>query len=278
MVSFILCDIAREAGAVVASGVPVARILPGEGVELEGEDRIEAPIIVSNADPRSTLRLLGGEAESGWRARVERIPLEGCTVKLSVLLRELPDFLARPGRKETHHLGQINTPLSKVQWRDNCPMARKGQLPPRMWTELYFQTAIDPGTAPPGMHLMSVFAQYVPYEFEKGDWDSRRGEVNEVVLDSIARYCSNLPGAVEAVEVLGPPDIEEKTGLAGGHIFQGEILPSNMWDQRLSARTPMPGLYLCGAGTHPGGSIIGINGRNAAMEILRDKGFKQPFS
>ncbi len=101
MVSFYFCDAAREAGATVVAGVPVARILPGEGVQLEGGERIAARTIVSNADPRQTLRLLGTAADSGWRAQVERVPIEGCTVKLNVHLRELPNFTARPGIEPT---------------------------------------------------------------------------------------------------------------------------------------------------------------------------------
>jgi phytoene dehydrogenase-like protein len=92
--------------------------------------------------------------------------------------------------------------------------------------------------------------------------------VGRTVVESIGRFCSNLPAAIIDLEVLGPPDIERRVGLTGGHIFQGEILPAHMWDRRLQARTPMPGVFLCGAGTHPGGSVIGINGRNAAMEVL----------
>jgi phytoene dehydrogenase-like protein len=116
---------------------------------------------------------------------------------------------------------------------------------------------------------MSVFAQPVPYEFSRGDWNTRRDEVATVALESISRFCSNLPQAVLQLEVMGPPDIERKTGLAGGHIFQGECLPEYMWDRRLKPSTPMPGVFLCGAGTYPGGSVIGINGRNAAMQVLR---------
>ena len=119
---------------------------------------------------------------------------------------------------------------------------------------------------------MSVFAQYVPYRFGAGDWDSRREEVKKLALASVGRFCSNIPGAVINAQVLGPPDIETKVGLTGGHIFQGECLPPYMWSNRLSARTPMEGVYLCGACTHPGGSVIGINGRNAAMAVLKDLG------
>jgi phytoene dehydrogenase-like protein len=269
MISFYFCDAAREAGAVVATGVPVAQIMPSEGVVLEGGEFIAAPVVISNGDPRQTLRLLGPAADPAWRKRVERIPIEGCTVKLNVLLRELPDFTARPGKGQPHHYGQINTPLTKAEWRAAFAAARQGELPQCLWCELYFQSVHDPTVAAAG-HTMSVFAQYVPYSFARGTWDERREEVRKLALASLARFCSNLDSAVIDTQVLGPPDIERKVGLTGGHIFQGECLPPYMWSRRLSARTPMPGVYLCGACTHPGGSVIGINGRNAAMAVLSD--------
>ena len=272
MVSFYFCDAAREAGAVVACGVTVAEIMPGEGVRLESGEQIRARVVISNADPRRTLRLLGPAADPGWRARVEKIPIEGCTVKLNVLLRELPDFTARPGADQPHHYGQINAPLTKSEWKASFTAARRGQLPDHLWCELYFQSVHDGSVAPPGFHTMSVFAQYVPHTFANGNWDSRREEVRSLALTSLARFCSNIDTAVVDAQVLGPPDIEKKVGLTGGHIFQGECLPANMWSQRLTARTPMPGFYLCGACTHPGGSVIGVNGRNAAMAVLRDTG------
>ena len=267
-VSFLLCDVAQEAGAVVAAGVPVAEIVPGEFVDLIGGERIQASVVISNADPRTTMRLVGNNTDSEWKAQVEAIPMVGCTVKLNVALSELPNFKARPGVNESHHFGQVNTPLSKREWRENCQIARDGYLPERLWTELYFQTVFDASIAPEGKHVMSVFAQYVPFEFADGDWDLRREDVEALALGSIGRFCSNFPEVVEHVEVMGPPDIEEKVGLSGGHIFQGECLPGHMWDKRLSCETPMDGVYLCGAGTHPGGSVIGMNGRNAAMAVL----------
>jgi phytoene dehydrogenase-like protein len=272
MVSFYFCDAAREAGATVVSGVPVAQILPGEGVMLEGGERIAARTIVSNADPRQTLRLLGGNADAAWRSKVEQIPIEGCTVKLNVHLRELPNFTARPGTNQPHHYGQINAPLTKDEWKAGFAAARRGELPEHLWCELYFQSVHDGSVAPSDTHTMSVFAQYVPYKFARGTWDERREEVGSLTLKSLSRFCSNIDSAVIDTQVLGPPDIEKKVGLTGGHIFQGECLPSYMWANRLSARTPMAGLYLCGACTHPGGSVIGINGRNAAMALLKDQG------
>jgi phytoene dehydrogenase-like protein len=272
MVSFYFCDAAREAGAVVGAGVEVTQILPGEGVLLEGGERIAAPIVISNADPRVTLRLLGNAADAGWRAKVERVPMRGCTVKLNVHLRELPNFIARPGTDEPHHYGQINTPLTRDEWKAGFAAARQGELPKHLWCELYFQSVHDPSVAPAGTHTMSVFAQYVPYAFARSTWEERRREVQQLALNSLARFCSNIDRAVLNVQVLGPPDIEQKVGLTGGHIFQGECLPPFMWSNRLSARTPMRGVYLCGACTHPGGSVIGINGRNTAMAVLTDLG------
>jgi phytoene dehydrogenase-like protein len=269
-VSFILCDIARELGATVAAGVPVARILPGEGVQLDDGTTIHAPVVISNADPRVTLRLLGEQADGAWRQQVESVPIQGCTVKFNMLLRELPNFTTRPGTNEPHHAGQINTPLSKRQWRDGYAAMERGDLPEQLWTELYFQTVHDPSVAPDGMHTMSVFSQYVPYEFADGTWESRREEVKQLGIASIGRYVSNFPDAVVEVDVLGPPDIEREVGLTGGHIFQGDCLPQYMWDQRLRYRTPMEGVYLCGACTHPGGSVIAANGRNSAMAVLRE--------
>ena len=270
MVSFFLADAAQEAGAMIASNVAVHEIIPGEGVLLASGEMIHARTVISNADPRTTLRLLNGNVDEAWRRRVEDIPMEGCTLKLNVWLRELPSFRARPGMCEPHHFGQANTPLSKEEWKDGYAAARAGRLPERLWTELYFQSVHDGSVAPRGTHTMSVFSQYVPYGFSEGTWDSRREAAKELALASIGRFCSNLPEAVIDAEVLGPPDIEKKVGLTGGHIFQGECLPSNMWSQRLSAKTPMEGFYLCGAGTHPGGSVIAVNGRNAAMRVLAD--------
>jgi phytoene dehydrogenase-like protein len=281
MVSFYIADAALEAGAVIASGVSVAQILPGEGVLLESGERIAAPVVISNADPIRTLAMLGQSADTAWRKRIESVPIQGCTVKLNVLLSALPNFLARPGQNKPHHYGQINAPLTHAEWQAGFEAAKRGYLPEHLWCELYFQSAHDDTVAPKGQHTMSVFAQYVPYSFNSGTWDARRDEVRALALRSIGRFCSNIEGSGSAVidaHVLGPPDIEQKVGLTGGHIFQGECLPAYMWSNRLSARTPMPGFYMCGACTHPGGSVIAINGRNAAMAVLADAAARKTFA
>jgi phytoene dehydrogenase-like protein len=214
---------------------------------------------------------LGDHAESSWRLRVESIPIEGCTLKMNVALRELPNFTARPGIDEPHHRGQVNTPLTKRDWADSYAAARAGRLPERLWTELYFHTAYDQTVAPEGVHTMSVFAQHVPNAFApgQGTWDSRREDAGDLALAALARYCSNIPEVILLRESLGPPDVEREVGLTGGHIFQGEMLPAFMWSNRLGPETPMPGFFLCGAATYPGGSVMAVNGRNAALAILK---------
>jgi phytoene dehydrogenase-like protein len=145
-------------------------------------------------------------------------------------------------------------------------------VPTVAFGEVYFQTGFDPTPAPAGKHLVSVFGQYAPYQLAEEDWDAARERVGRQFIDLIARFAPDIGDCIDEVEVLGPPDVERRVGLTGGHIFQGEVMPDQMWQNRLSARTPVPGLYLCGAATHPAGSVIGLNGRIAAMAVLADAG------
>ena len=225
MVSFILCDIARDAGAVVLTGVPVARIIPGEGVELEGGERIESPCVVSNADPRVTLRLLGADADPAGERRSNRFPRSAAPSSSISCSRSYP--ASRPGREPRCRIISARSirRSRRTSGERTSQIARAGELPERLWTELYFHTAHDPSIAPAGMHTMSVFAQYVPHTFARGDWDIARTTCKNLAIRSIARYCDNMPEAILDVQVLGPPDIEREVGLTGGHIFQGECLP-----------------------------------------------------
>lgn len=268
MVSFALADAAREAGALVATGVPVGAIRPGEGVELEDGTFLRARVVVSNADPKRTLGLVRDSLPAGYRARIEAIPTQSPVVKVNFALRQLPRFGDAP--HATRAMVNITRGLQALD--DAYRTARRGGLPQELWCELYFHTAYDGTVAPPARHVMSAFCQYVPYRFVRGSWDERRGEVGDRVVASIERFSPGFGRLVEHREVLGPPDIEARIGLTGGHVFQGECLPDWMWERRLGPRTPVLGLYLCGAGTFPGGSVIAANGRNAAMAVLADGG------
>jgi len=266
-VSFAIADVAREAGAVLATGVPVARILPGEGVELESGELIRARRVVCNADPKRLLEMTDGALPADYRARLEEWDVRSPVVKLNAALSRLPSFTAA-GSVEPHRaMVSVTHGLDATQ--DAFEAANRGE-PSIAWAELYFQTAYDPSVAPPGCHVMSAFAQYAPYELAEGDWESRRDQIGGLVLDLIETFAPDLRDCVIETEVLGTPDIEARIGLTGGNIFQGETLPSQMWDRRLDHRTPVEGLYLCGAATHPAGSVIALNGRNAAMAVLDD--------
>jgi phytoene dehydrogenase-like protein len=275
-VSFAIAEVAREAGATLAAGVPVERIVPGEGVELESGELIRARTVISNADPKRLLGMLPEDAlPADYRERIEAWEVRSPVVKMNAALSRLPTFTAA-GSVEPHRaMVTVTQGLDAAQTAFET--ARRGE--PRVaWAELYFQTAYDPSVAPPGAHVMSVFAQYAPYELAEGDWDSRRDEIGEQALGLIETYAPDLRDCVIETEVLGPPDVEERIGLTGGNIFQGETLPDQMWDRRLESRTPVEGLYLCGAATHPAGSVIALNGRNAAMAVLEDAGVPAPVA
>ena len=265
-VSFLLADVALEAGAVLAAGTPVAAILPGEGVILEGGETIRAPVVISNADPKSTLTLCTGGVPESFRTRVEAWRTASPVLKINCGLSRLPTFpQARPGVDPHRAMVTISTGIDDTQAA--CEASRRGQPSPA-WCELYFHTAYDASVAPPGRHAMSVFAQYVPYQLDRGDWEHRREEIGDMAIEAIARFAPDVADCILYRQVLGPPDIEARIGLSGGHIFQGECLPDQMWDRRFSPRTEVDGLYLCGAATHPGGSVIAVNGRNAAMAVI----------
>jgi phytoene dehydrogenase-like protein len=186
-------------------------------------------------------------------------------LKLNVALARLPAFTAANGISPERAQVTITQGVDSAQAAADA--ARRGE-PAIGFCELYFQSAYDEDVAPPGKHVMSVFAQFVPYELAEGDWDTRRDEIAALALDAIEARAPDIRDCIEEMQVLGPPDIEQRIGLTGGHIFQGQALPEQMWDQRLAARTPIDGLYLCGAATHPGGSVIALNGRIAAQQAL----------
>ncbi|HET9602416.1 MAG TPA: NAD(P)/FAD-dependent oxidoreductase [Acidimicrobiales bacterium] len=271
MVSFALAEAATEAGAVLACGAEVAEIVPGQGVRLDGGELVRAATVVCNADPKRALAMLAGSdaVPVAYRDRLEAWQVRSPVVKFNAALSRLPTFTAAAGESWPFRSMISVTPGLDAAQRafEDCQagIANVG------YGEVYFQTGYDPSPAPEGRHLMSVFGQYAPYALAGGSWDDQRDAIGKQFVDLIGRFAPDIADCIEYAEVLGPPDVEERVGLTGGHIFQGETMPDQMWEHRLTARTPVPGLYLCGAATHPAGSVIALNGRNAAEAVLHDR-------
>jgi phytoene dehydrogenase-like protein len=270
MVSFTIADAAIEAGATIACGVEVAEIDPGRSVTLSGGDVIRTKTIVCNADPKRLLTMLGaGDAvPSKYRSRLENWKMRSPVVKFNAALNRLPTFPAADGATWPYR-SMITATRGMAAAQAAFADCERG-VPNVGFGEIYFQTGFDPSPAPPGKHLMSVFGQYAPYELAAGSWDDHRSAVVQQFVDLISRFAPDLASCIDDVELLTGPDIETRTGLTGGHIFQGETMPDQMWEHRLTPRTPISGVYLCGAATHPAGSVIALNGRNAAMAVLDD--------
>jgi phytoene dehydrogenase-like protein len=270
MISFAIADAARDAGAQLACGVPVAEIVPERGVRLEDGTLIRARTVICNADPKVALDLLDGQdVPAAYRERLEAWKIRSPVVKFNAAMSALPEWTAAPGETWPAH-ATINCTGSLDEAQAAFEACDRGE-PAVGFGEVYIQTGYDPSPAPEGHHLLSVFGQYAPYELAHGTWDERRDEVARQFVDLIERFAPGFESRLEHHEVLGPPDIEKRVGLTGGNIFQGEVTPDQMWENRLTPRTPVPGLYLCGAATHPGGSVIALNGRNAAMAVLADR-------
>jgi len=267
-VSYALASAAREAGAIIELNVPVAGVLPDEGVVLQDGTRVRAAVVVSNADPRSTLALCGDSAPFEFAQRIRQWRMEGPVIKVNCALSRLPHFLAA-GVDAQPHRAMVTIARSVDETQAAYEQSRRGIAAPR-WAELYFHSAYDSSVAPPGRHVMSIFGQYAPYRLADGSWDEQRDAVADALLAEVERFAPDVRDCIEHRQVLAPPDIEREVGLGGGHIFQGECLPEQMWRNRFAPRTPVPGLYMCGAATHPGGSVIAANGRNAAMAVLAD--------
>ncbi|MFY9587629.1 MAG: NAD(P)/FAD-dependent oxidoreductase [Actinomycetota bacterium] len=278
-VSQAIASAALEAGARILTDSPVAEILPGEGVRLESGEVVRARAVLSNADPKRTfLRLLpGGALDDATRRAVEDIDTRGSVVKVNLALRELPDYVALPGKTVgPQHTGTVEICPSvdylETAWRQ----AAEGGLSEEPFMEVFCGTAVDDSLAPEGVHTVTCFAQYAP-QVPPTEWPALRERAGDAVIKVLARHAPNVPDAVMVRQVLGPPDLEERFGLTGGNIFHGEILPGRLFGERPvggwggGARTPVEGLYLCGAGAHPGGGVMGAPGRNAAMAVLADR-------
>jgi phytoene dehydrogenase-like protein len=275
-VSQALATAARTHGAQIFPSSTVAEIMvDGEsacGVRVNGRE-IRAKAVASNAHPRTTfLDLLGDyRLDDSLRKKLATWKSIGPSLKLNLALGELPNFLARPGTDpQPHHRATIHVAPSIAYLERAYADACTGGESDEPLIECFLQTPIEPSLAPPGKHILSIFAQYFPYDRPDGWSEAKHEAAADRIVASLARYAPNLPGAIEHRQILAPPDLESRFGLAGGHIFHGELVPGQIFEDRFATRTAVPQLYLCGSGAHPGGCVSGFPGKRAANAILRD--------
>jgi phytoene dehydrogenase-like protein len=280
-VSEAIAAAARARGAEIRTAAPVARVLVkggrARGVVLESGEEIAARSVVSGLDPRRTFLGLLDSAQlpPEFVRDIRRYRMRGSSGKVNLALSELPDFTALPG-PGAHLRGAISISPSVSYLERAYDDAKYGAFSRRPYLDIVIPSLIDPGMAPPGQHVMSIFVQYAPYALADGPWDAGRREAfGDTVVATLAEYAPNLPRAIIGRQVITPADIERITGLTEGNIFQGELAlhqlfflrPAPAWARY---RTPIRRLYQCGSGTHPGGGIMGASGRLAALEMLRD--------
>ena len=265
---------ARSRGVEIRLEAEVDRVLlrhgKASGVVLKNGDEIESGIVVSNLDPRATfLKLVDRHAiPAEFLARVRAFRTEGTSLKINLALSGLPDFSALPGTPGPQHRATIHICPSmqyvEEAWED-CRQGRPSRGP---LIEMTIPTMYDPALAPDGRHIMGVFLQYAPYTLSEGNWDELREPFADRVIDLIAEYAPNFRSLIIDRQALTPLDLERRFGITGGNIFHGELRRDQMFDKRPHYRTPVPGLFLCGSGTHPGGGVMGAPGYNAAHEII----------
>src|SRR5881392_4087561 len=276
-----IADAAREAGAEIRTETPIAKIIlkngQAKGVVLENGDEIYADIISSSVDPRLTfMKMVGAEhLPEDFVDDIKRYKFRGSSGKVNLALDALPNFKSMPGAGP-HLRGAVSISPAVDYMERAYDAAKYGQFSPRPYIDIVIPSLTDPGVAPPGKHVMSCFVQYAPYHLKEGTWDGRREAFGDNVINTIAEYAPNIKDIVLHRQVVTPLDLERDFGLSEGNIFQGELTmeqlfflrPAPGWAQY---RTPIRNLYMCGSATHPGGGIMGASGRNAAMEILKDR-------
>jgi phytoene dehydrogenase-like protein len=285
-ISQALASAARAQGAEIRTGARVVRILTragrAAGVVLEDGAEIAARVVLSGVDVRRTiLDLLDpAEVDPDYLAEVRRFRFRGSSGKVNLALDGLPEFSCFPNRDGVEHLrGAISISPSLDEMEQAYDDAKAGRWSRRPYVDIVIPTLVDPSMAPPGKHVMSCFVQYAPYHLDPalGGWDENRDAFGDTVVERIAEFAPNLPSLIVGRQVLTPLDIERTTGLTEGNIFQGELTLEQLFFNRpvpgwARYRTPVRDLWLCGSSTHPGGGIMGANGRLAALEVLRSLG------
>jgi phytoene dehydrogenase-like protein len=246
------------------------------GVTLASGEVCDAKLVVSNADPKRTfLTLLDpGDLDGEFRNEVANIRMDGPAGKVNYVLAEEPRVIGMPPDRTRPQRSLFTLIPTLAEAEDNYNACRRGELPERLWVDCVLASNVDDTLAPEGRHMLTCFVQYLPYRLRDGGWDEQREVLGDRVTELIGRYAPNVPGSVIARCVLTPIDLEQRFGITEGNIFHGDISLEQLFFMRPLPRwarytTPVDGLFLCGAGTHPGGGVTGAPGYNAAHAIMR---------
>jgi len=269
-----LAKAAGKAGAVIRLKAPVEHILVEKdvttGVVLAGGEEVRAGLVASSADPQATLLKLvaPGQLDVQFLKRIRHLRMNGCVAKIHLALDGLPEGWTEGARR------LVFAPrIDHVERAFDC--AKYGRVSDSPALEVVLESLADPSLAPAGKHVASILFQYAPYKLRTTSPDDARRQVLERGLDTLEVLAPGIKGRVLASEVLIPHDLESEFGLSGGQWHHGEVTLDQMFFLRPAGgfqryRMPIPGLWLCGAGAHPGGNVSGAAGANAAREILRD--------
>ena len=279
-ISEAIASAARGFGAEIRTNAKVAQVIVkncrATGVALESGEEITAKVVVSGLDPNQTFRRLVDPKEmpSEITDAIARFKYRGSSGKVNLALSELPNFTCLPGMGP-HLRGAISISPSIDYLERAYDDAKYGEFSKKPYMDVIIPSMIDPGMAPPGQHVMSCFVQYCPYRLNGGWNDAQREAFGDAVVNTLSEYAPNLKRSILHRQVLTPFDIEKTIGLTEGNIFQGELALHQLFFLRplpewAKYRTPIKHYYQCGAGTHPGGGIMGASGRLAAMQILKD--------
>jgi len=271
----------RRLGVEIRTSAPVAHIDVrngrARGVVLEDGTEIRARIVLSNADPKRTFlkMVAASELPNEFLHSIRGIKMEGPCAKLNLVLDAEPRFTGT-SPNATALERTFYTLVPSLAFAERCyDIAKFGDIPEELWVDCVVSSNADPSLAPAGKHILTCFVQYVPYHLREGNWDENRELLGDRVVKRIAEYAPNVPNAIVARQVLTPLDLERTYGLTEGNIFHGDLRLEQLFFMRpvpgwSQYRTPVDGLYLCGAGAHPGGGVTGAPGHNAAHQVLRD--------
>jgi len=277
---------ARARGAEIRTNAEVARVRVKDnravGVTLTTGEEIDAPIVASGADPKRTFLGMFDRSElpADFVTGMERYRVAGNSAKVNLALSGLPSFTALPG-EGVHLRGDIQIAGASRDYLERAfDDYRYGKWSSEPYIDLFLPSIMDPSLAPPGKHVLSAAAKFVPYKLADGPWtDEKREALGEVIVDAMERYAPNIRELILHKQVISVHDYEVEYGLTGGNISHGDMASDQLFSMRpllgwARYRSPIRNLYLCGSGAHPGGGIMGAPGRNAAREIIKDNRYR----